>query len=63
MKTTALFFSLICLLGLVSNAKAGEEAKKEVRRELAVETKEKVKLSHLEELRLKLQGYRGNHRL
>jgi hypothetical protein len=63
MKSTVLFLSLICLLGLVSNARAAEESKKNVRRELAVETKEKVKLSHLEELREKLHGYKGSHRL
>ena len=63
MKSTVLFLSLVCLLGLVSNAKAGEDTKKEVRRELAVEIKEKTKLSHLDLLREKLQGYKGNHRL
>lgn len=63
MKPTVLFLSLIFLLGLVSNAKAEEESKKETRRELAVESKVKVKLSHLDLLREKLQGYKAGHRL
>lgn len=63
MKSTVLFLSLVCLLSLVSNAEAAEESRKEVKRELAVESKEKAKLSRLDELREKLQGYKGSHRL
>lgn len=63
MKSTVLFLSLICLLGLISNAKGAEETKKSIKRELAVETKAKLKLSHLDLLREKLQDYKGSHRL
>lgn len=63
MKSTVLLLSLVCLLGLVSNARAAEDTKKSVKRELAVETKVKAKVSHLDLLREKLQGYKGSHRL